>query len=1012
MKRSVPRLHHGDKDFLTLLTGLKHYTSKLRSYEDLDSLNTFGFRGEALSSLCALAQVHIVTARRDEAPKGTKLEFDISGRLKSRSVTACQKGTNVVIENLFYNLPVRRRELEKNIKREYSRVISLLHAYACVSTNVRFVVSNLPTNGLVQFPATLVFHIKRYVSKKSIVFSTKANATTKENIANVYGAKTLNALIPLDLSLQVQTSVPRSRFSRTSKAQDNGKSEIALIKGHISRPVFGDGRQAPDRQMFFVNSRPCGLPQISRAFNEVYKSYNITQSPFIFADIQIDSNAYDVNVSPDKRTILLHEQNVLLESLKDSLIELFENEEQTVPQSTLPRSSLATFQSHAAHRSTTSAIGPHNTPRIYCQNPAVEITSISHDGSSSQETLLAVRNDSIAKFATRNVVDRQKTTVDKLKNVPLPEVNIINPTENKDNPTHRRQAVEKTVDMSLNVIKDMKTGEKAHANTGIMKHVQDFHDRLASQQSRQAGVSIEVLTAGPGNQPQQMENQTLVFGSNEHNAVNLSASTTSQRMGLTERPVKRRKLDSASRHTGGIDFMKASSFARGLALFSADTHGMPTADAGTRQETFQTSALEEDSCNNEQTDDDDGDGSIDCSGEETAEQSGSEERGMHWHDKAVIGSYQHGTASEYVHEDERKDREDAKIRELAETDAKLPTKMSTARANSLLSSRFSGDTIVGVQIDMNVSVNDIKQHLTDVQALMHDEQHLDQPSSKITGDTYAASKVNAEETLSLTISKADFGKMRIVGQFNLGFILATRPQVTENTSDAKSMQGDLFIIDQHASDEIYNFHHLSATTTLTPQPLVRPHVLELTAIEEETILGHGDTLEKNGFTITIDASGMTPVGRRCTLLTLPTSRETVFDLRDLEELLALLGEAGAPVPLSSARDVVRPSRVRKMLAMRACRSSVMVGTTLTQRTMRRVVNHMGAIERPWNCPHGRPTMRHLAGLGQWVGWQEECQAVNSVNWKDWLLQLPVDHANSGASSQRDFEAVNNDDENQ
>src|SRR5258708_3685810 len=106
-----------------------------------------------------------------------------------------------------------------------------------------------------------------------------------------------------------------------------------MIKGHISRPVFGEGRQTPDRQMFFVNGRPCGLPQISKAINEVYKSFNVSQSPFIFADFQMDTNAYDVNVSPDKRTILLHDAGALIESLKTSLVQLFEAADQTVPQS-------------------------------------------------------------------------------------------------------------------------------------------------------------------------------------------------------------------------------------------------------------------------------------------------------------------------------------------------------------------------------------------------------------------------------------------------------------------------------------------------------------------------------------------------------------------------------------------------------------------------------------------------------------------------------------------------------
>lgn len=62
------------------------------------------------------------------------------------------------------------------------------------------------------------------------------------------------------------------------------------VVGHVSRPVFGEGRQTPDRQMFFVNGRPAALPQVAKVFNEVYKSYNLAQSPFIFANVVLDTS--------------------------------------------------------------------------------------------------------------------------------------------------------------------------------------------------------------------------------------------------------------------------------------------------------------------------------------------------------------------------------------------------------------------------------------------------------------------------------------------------------------------------------------------------------------------------------------------------------------------------------------------------------------------------------------------------------------------------------------------------
>jgi DNA mismatch repair protein PMS2 len=96
----------------------------------------------------------------------------------------------VVVENIFKNLPVRRQELNKNIKREYGKVLNLLQAYACVSTLVKFGVSNIVSK------------------KKTQAFSTQANKTVRENIANVFGQKTVAALTALELEFEMQSTAP------------------------------------------------------------------------------------------------------------------------------------------------------------------------------------------------------------------------------------------------------------------------------------------------------------------------------------------------------------------------------------------------------------------------------------------------------------------------------------------------------------------------------------------------------------------------------------------------------------------------------------------------------------------------------------------------------------------------------------------------------------------------------------------------------------------------------------
>jgi DNA mismatch repair protein PMS2 len=180
----------------------------------------------------------------------------------------------------------------------------------------------------------------------------------------------------------------------------------------------------------------------------------------------------------------------------------------------------------------------------------------------------------------------------------------------------------------------------------------------------------------------------------------------------------------------------------------------------------------------------------------------------------------------------------------------------------------------------------------------------------------------------------------------------------------------LFIIDQHASDEKYNFERLSATTTLVSQRLVHPHPLELTAVEEEIILANEHALTANGFVVEMNTSDTDEAGHRAKLTSLPMSKEVTFTPTDLEELLALILDNPPSSSMSTSTHIPRPSKVRKLLASRACRSSVMIGKTLQQPRMREIVRHMGSMDKPWSCPHGRPTMRHLYGLEKWRGWTE------------------------------------------
>ncbi|KAG5913193.1 hypothetical protein E4U61_007258 [Claviceps capensis] len=247
---------------------------------------------------------------------------------------------------------------------------------------------------------------------------------------------------------------------------------------------------------------------------------------------------------------------------------------------------------------------------------------------------------------------------------------------------------------------------------------------------------------------------------------------------------------------------------------------------------------------------------------------------------------------------------------------------------------------------------------------------------------------DAESKLSLMISKNDFAKMRVVGQFNLGFIIALRPRSTSIFQITNDSQDELLIVDQHASDEKFNFEKLQANTVVQSQRLVHPKTLVLTALEEEIVLQNVRALEANGFQVQVDVTGTSPVGSRCQLLALPLSRESTFTVKDLEDLISLL--ADQPV---GSNYIPRPPAVRKMLAMRACRSSIMIGKALTTSQMSTIIRHMGELDKPWNCPHGRPTMRHLCRIQALREAQWTADALGAVTTKSWATY--TSYAGSG-----------------
>lgn len=359
---------------------VRYHTSKIKDYKNLqESLQTFGFRGEALSCLCNIANVTIITKSKS-ASTGCKLTYKKDGTF-SRTLAARDTGTTVILKNLFHSLPVRRRELEINGKKQYDKVVRLLYEQALARPHIKFSLCKKTgsrkdkdfTHGGTSLEGCLItiFGIKimdallairqpssnvasvNHTSTSITEFKTQATKGHQDSEDAADGpdsepedcssSQTSQAIVddlPTNnasacaLALAPETSCFQSALSdvisqssgkfykRRSVSSKYSKERVHYsIHGYISK--IGHGRNSADSQYIFVNKKPCDIPKVARLINEIYRAFNQNQqSPFYCLFINVQVFATDFNV-PRKRAVILQEESKLCDLIKECLEDLY-----------------------------------------------------------------------------------------------------------------------------------------------------------------------------------------------------------------------------------------------------------------------------------------------------------------------------------------------------------------------------------------------------------------------------------------------------------------------------------------------------------------------------------------------------------------------------------------------------------------------------------------------------------------------------------------------------------------
>lgn len=251
----------------------RHATSKIREAADLFALRTMGFRGEALASIAAVAQVELRTCLEGE-DLGTSL--CISGsKVESQEAVACPKGSNFLVKNLFFNVPARRKFLKSN-QTELSNILAEFERIALVNPEVSFTLHHNGTE-MLNLPAMPL----------------------KQRIMGVFGKKINQEL----LSVQVDTTMAR-------------------ISGFVGRPETS--RKKGARQYFFVNGRYMRHPYFHKAVTDAYEQLVPSgEQVSYFLYFEVEPANIDVNIHPTKTEIKFENEQaiwqILSAAIKESL---------------------------------------------------------------------------------------------------------------------------------------------------------------------------------------------------------------------------------------------------------------------------------------------------------------------------------------------------------------------------------------------------------------------------------------------------------------------------------------------------------------------------------------------------------------------------------------------------------------------------------------------------------------------------------------------------------------------
>ncbi|CAD2084592.1 DNA mismatch repair protein PMS1, putative [Plasmodium vinckei brucechwatti] len=951
----------------------RHATSKISEFDDIHNvLDTLGFRGEALNSLCMLSDLYIST-KHDEFEHGYLLKFDKFGNLLQEEPIARLRGTTVSCENIFKNIPIRKKDLIKNIKSQLSDLLSLMQQYAIIYHEIKFMIFNIVT--------------QKGTTKNMNMLITNGNDDIKKNFYSIFGKKNIGNLIDLNI-----------------------KNENWLVKGYISDS--NSGRRDKDLQFYYMNSRPIHvIKNVNKIINTIYREFNSRLYPIIICNILSDAKNIDINVTPDKREVFFTFENELCEQIKTELIKLL-----TPKTSNLVDTQIDDYFFTKNNRAIKNdeVINEHST-NTEC--PDIENEDACYTSTDYKQVVKTEEGDNIFRKGLNENEGNENEDNENEDNE-----NEDNENKNNENFDFNEERQPKYINKMDNQKENNFENIKENYINNNVKIKKEFEESYEDELNECPLEMKKHVKDEPVEYYEYKYEEYTNFNDENilHNSNNVSSNRKEEDAPFFD---DKELSDYSSVDKSKVD-VKEDTFSKyGL-------NKTRIKKSGSKSYAIKTE-VEEKNNESEEERKEIGNGEIVYEYKLDEENGGDENGGDEQQPERIEIKKEVFNENEYSFENLKENIKNSCIQNIPinintyinREDMKEGFDYDQIHLINLTNSEKVRNTIFK-KIKEVEKVNDYLC-LTDEKeenkynnifnSNLNIQKSCNNSSSTVSGDgdEEEISFDNIDEQQKDLYFKSNlFNKLKICGQFNKGFIISkidllyfkNEPEenaTEENEHIERKNNYALFIIDQHAADEKSNFEKYNKIFTMKSQKLINKIELELSPSQIHIIEKNFVIFLRNGFEIEIaeepinkkrkinkDEHGEntendipdeeTLVQIKVYLLSLPVFNGKILEVVDFMSLLYHL--SNHPIIFDKGIDdsflkdknkltentgtwfnynFPRPQKVWRILASKACRNAVMVGKPLNISEMITIKKKLSVLQNPWNCPHGRPTIKYI-----------------------------------------------------